>query len=192
MPIATRCETPEDHRPVEALIREAFWNMFRPGCVEHLIMHNLRNDSDFVPELCRVACDGKSVVGAIACSRAGVGDTAAAESGLLCIGPLGVLPSHQRQGIGSQLVGETVELAFAMGFRGIALFGSPGYYGRFGFIRAADFGMSAMDGSTPDAFMVLPLFPDALNGLSGRFSHCGAFSVDDSELAAFEKQFADA
>ena len=46
-----RLEQPEDYREVENLTREAFWNVYRPGCVEHFVLHRLRSDPDLVPEL---------------------------------------------------------------------------------------------------------------------------------------------
>ena len=44
-------ERPEDYREVETLIRESFWNVYRPGCLEHYVIHVLRDDPAFVPEL---------------------------------------------------------------------------------------------------------------------------------------------
>ncbi|MBR0094432.1 MAG: hypothetical protein IJP91_04065 [Synergistaceae bacterium] len=49
--IVIRLERKEEHREVENLIRESFWNVYRPGCYEHYLIHTLRNDPAFVPEL---------------------------------------------------------------------------------------------------------------------------------------------
>lgn len=49
--IIIRRETPADYAAVEHLTREAFWNVYRPGCLEHYVVHVLRRDPDFVPEL---------------------------------------------------------------------------------------------------------------------------------------------
>ena len=46
-----RLERKEDYREVENLVRESFWNVYRPGCLEHYVLHCLRSDPDFVPEL---------------------------------------------------------------------------------------------------------------------------------------------
>ena len=46
-----RLEREEDHRNVENLVRESFWNVYRPGCLEHYVLHTLRTHKDFVPEL---------------------------------------------------------------------------------------------------------------------------------------------
>lgn len=50
-----RLEKPEDYRTVEELTREAFWNVYVPGCTEHFMIHNLRNHKEFIKELDLVA-----------------------------------------------------------------------------------------------------------------------------------------
>ena len=49
--IIIRNETKEDYRKVENLTREAFWNVYRPGCMEHYVLRCYRNDPAFVSEL---------------------------------------------------------------------------------------------------------------------------------------------
>ena len=49
--VVIRLEKIEDHRAVEELVREAFWNVYRPGCSEHYVIHVLREDPAFVKEL---------------------------------------------------------------------------------------------------------------------------------------------
>ena len=46
-----RTEQPRDFKIVENLTREAFWNVYRPGCTEHYVLHRYRSEPDFVPEL---------------------------------------------------------------------------------------------------------------------------------------------
>ena len=46
-----RLEKKEEHRTVENLVRESFWNVYRPGCSEHYVIHVLRDDPAFVKEL---------------------------------------------------------------------------------------------------------------------------------------------
>ena len=61
-----RRELPEEEREVENLIREAFWNVYRPGCLEHFVMHCLRRDSAFIPELNLVMRVGERLIGQVA------------------------------------------------------------------------------------------------------------------------------
>ena len=42
-----RLEEEKDHLKIETLVRDAFWNVYRPGALEHYIVHNLRNDSSW-------------------------------------------------------------------------------------------------------------------------------------------------
>ena len=46
-----RLERKEEYREVEELVRDSFWNVYRPGCLEHYVLHTLRDDPAFVPEL---------------------------------------------------------------------------------------------------------------------------------------------
>lgn len=68
--IIIRPETPKDYRETETVIREAFWDVYKPGCDEHLIIHKLREAPAFVKELDLVACDGNKIVGVIVCPMA--------------------------------------------------------------------------------------------------------------------------
>ena len=51
MNMTIRREERKDYRAVESLTRQAFWNLYVPGCVEHYLVHLLRRHRDFVPEL---------------------------------------------------------------------------------------------------------------------------------------------
>ena len=57
-----RLENETEYREVENLVRESFWNVYRPGCLEHFVLHELRKDPDFVSELDLVLeKDGKTL-----------------------------------------------------------------------------------------------------------------------------------
>ena len=49
--LVIRLEKEDEYRKVENLVRNSFWNVYRPGCLEHYVLDQLRNDSAFVPEL---------------------------------------------------------------------------------------------------------------------------------------------
>jgi len=49
--IVIRLEEKSEYRKVENLVRDSFWNVYRPGCLEHYVLNQLRNDPAFVPEL---------------------------------------------------------------------------------------------------------------------------------------------
>lgn len=189
MTISIRLEEERDYKRVEHLTRDAFWDLYRPGCSEHLIVHNIRNDSAFVPELSYVVCDGDVVIGNIIYSRAKVVRDEHQGHEVLCMGPFAVLPAYQKKGIGSRLLNHTIQSARELGFKGIIIFGNPAYYQRFGFRNAKDFGITTAWGANMDAFMALELLGGSLAGITGKFSASPVFDVKEQELEEFEKQF---
>lgn len=189
MMISIRVEQARDYSAVEHLTREAFWDLYHPGCSEHLIVHKIRDVPAFVGELSLVACDGDTIVGNIMYSRARVVDARNQEYEVLCMGPIGVLPSCQKKGIGSQLMNASIRKAKALGFRAVIIYGNPAYYHRFGFVNAQEYGITTPTGDNFDAFMALELYDGALQGISGKFYADRVFEVDHQELEAFDKQF---
>ena len=189
MNISIRLEKEKDYRTVEYLTREAFWDLYHPGCNEHLIVHKIRKVPAFVKELSFIASIEDRIVGSIIYSRAKVIDGKNNVFEVLCMGPVSVLPSFQRKGIGSLLMRHSIEKAKELGFKAIVLFGDPKYYQRFGFVNAKTFGIQTSSGENFDAFMALELRDGALNGISGRFYESQAFKVEDKELERFEREF---
>ena len=189
MNISIRLEEERDYRKVEFLTREAFWDLYHPGCSEHLIVHKIRKVPAFVKELNYVACDGDNVVGNIVYSKAKVVDDKNNEFEVLCMGPIGVLPSFQKKGIGSFIMKCSIKKAKELGFKAIIIFGNPKYYQRFGFINAKNYGITTASGENFDPFMALELFDGALDGIAGKYYEDQVFKIDDKELEAFEKGF---
>lgn len=189
MSMVLRREGEADYEAVENLTREAFWDMFKPGCDEHLLVHKLRRVPAFVPELDFVAVEDGQIVGHIIYSRAKVvGDDGNAHE-VITFGPVSVLPSLQKKGIGSALIEHTMKLAREMGYRGIVIFGHPAYYPRFGFENAERFGITTADGVNFDAFMALELREGSLKGITGRFHEDPVFKIDEDEMEAFDRRF---
>jgi predicted N-acetyltransferase YhbS len=189
MDITLRNEKPEDYSAVENLTREAFWNMYQSGCVEHYILHNLRTSPDFIPELDFVAeLDGK-IVGNIVYATAKVVDDKN-DYDVIGFGPISVLPEYQNKGIGSKMINHTVELGRNAGYKAIIILGDPAYYGRFGFIAAKNFNIAFADGNYLDALLVLKLYPDALKVIKGKFSESKVYEdIDEGKLEIFDRSF---
>ncbi len=190
MAISIRLETPADYRAVEELTKRASWNVNTLGCKEHYVLHLLREDNAFVPELSLVAEDFGSVVGHIAASRATVEDQEGKPHEVLCIGPLSVDPVAQGAGVGSDLMKRCLELAAEMGFCGAFLFGDPRYYTRFGFRPAERYGVCDSEGAFAVALMGIPLTENGLKDIRGRFVESSCFSnVADEAYAEFDSDF---
>lgn len=188
--IALRPEKPADHRAVEHLTREAFWNVYKPGCDEHYLLHLLRGSSGYLPDLHLLAVKGADIVGNIVYSRAYVVDKRGDRTPVLCMGPIGVLRAFQRQGIGSLLIRRSLDLAREKGERAVILFGDPAFYHRFGFRNAKAYQITTADGQNLDPFMALPLYEGALDGVQGCFMEDKAFhSIDPDALKRFDAGF---
>lgn len=189
MNISIRLEEEKDFRSVEYLTREAFWNLYKPGCDEHLIVHKIREEPAFVKELDFIACDEDRIVGYIIYSKAKVINHENKEFEVLCMGPLGVLPTYQRQGIGSLLMNYSIDKAKKLGYKAIILFGDPNYYHRFGFINTEEYSIQTSTGENFEPFMALELCEGGLDGITGRFYADKVFEIEKEELEIFEKEF---
>lgn len=185
-----RTETEDDFDQVEFLTREAFWNVYQPGCEEHYILHVLRGTPAVIPELNLVCEAGGRIVGHIFYTRSRVLSDGGGCFPVITFGPISVHPDMQGRGIGSALIRKTLARAAEMGFSGVVITGNPAYYGRFGFRPASDFGIVYEDGSSFPALMALELPPGGLSGVKGRVSFDPAFTlIDPEELDRFDAQF---
>jgi predicted N-acetyltransferase YhbS len=191
MNLTIRLETSADHYTVENITREAFtdWKKHREGggvCDEHLLVHKLRKDPVYVPELNYVAeLDGR-IVGHIIYSRSKIVGTDGVEHEVLTFGPISVLPELQKRGIGRALIEHTTAEAKRLGYKGILIHGHPDYYPRFGFKRAREFGLTPEH----DPCMAMELIPGALNIPGGHFSEAPVFfDLPQKEVEEFDKRF---
>jgi len=184
-----RNEKEKDYRNVEQLVREAFWNLYVPGCNEHFILHNLRNSSDFIPGLDFVAEKEGQIVGQIAYSRGIIKCKQDEEAEVISFGPVSVLPAFQKQGIGSALIIHTINLARDMGYPAICIYGDPRYYSRFGFRCAEKYEIKTADDKFAVALQALELKQGVLNNMPGKFIESVAFAVDEAEFAQYDATF---
>lgn len=116
--ITIRPERVSDYQQVEDIIRQAFYNLYTPGCTEHYLAHAIRPHPDFLPELDLVLeLDGR-VVGNIMYTKSTLVDEAGKEKGILTFGPVCIRPGLQRRGYGRLLMEESFRRASAMGVRG--------------------------------------------------------------------------
>ncbi|MHC1786530.1 MAG: GNAT family N-acetyltransferase [Christensenellales bacterium] len=189
MDLVLRTELPGDWRAVEALTREAFWNVHEPGCSEHLLMHKLRQAPAFIRELSVVALYQEEIVGHIAYSRAKIVSHNAEGQEVLCFGPLSVLPAYQKRGIGTALVEHTKLLAQSLGYGAILIYGDPRYYCRLGFVKAENFRICTPDHMYADALQACELYPGALANIRGAFHEDAVFQVTREEADLFDRGF---
>ena len=123
--IQIRNEQKSDYQIVEDITREAFYNMYVPGCMEHYLVHIMRGHEDFIPELDFVLeLDGK-VIGNIMYTKAKLTDENGEEKEIITFGPVSILPKYQQMGYGKLLMEHSFKLAVELGYDTIVIFGSP-------------------------------------------------------------------
>jgi putative acetyltransferase len=157
--VIIRPETEADHETIRKIVDDAFGDTATGDLVAAI-----RASDRFVPELSLVAVSRGQSLGHVMLSYV---DIEPDGQRMLQVGPLAVLPSHQRRGIGSSLMQEAIRLADARGEPLLLIEGNPRYYGRFGFVRADERGIEAPpDAHGPQFFMMLPLsaYDPALRG----------------------------
>ncbi len=190
MNITIRNERPEDYRVVEEVAREAFWNLYFPGCAEHLAIHNLRNHTDFIPELTFVIeVDGK-IVGSIFYSHSKIVDKNDTEHKTITFGPVSIHPDYHRKGLGRELITHSIEEAKKLRYNAILTLGYPYHYEPYGFVGAKKYNISMGDGNFYKGLLALPLYEGALDNISGYAVFTDA--LDDpnpEELEEFDKTF---
>ncbi len=187
-----RIEQEKDYFEVENLTREAFWNVYRPGCCEHLILHRLRNDPRFVPELDYVVEEEGKLIAAIAYARGFLTLEDGGETDLLLFGPVSVLPEYQGRGYGEKIIRFTLEQARRLGYPAVVITGSPQYYGKFGFESASRQGIyykGTDRGEESPFFLIKILEPNGAAALKGTYSDPECYLTNEKDVDAFDQQF---
>ena len=110
-----RLEKKEDHRAVEELIRDSFWNVYRPGCYEHLVMHRLRDDPAFIRELDLVMLLDGRLIGQNCFMKTIINADDGSVIPVLTMGPICIANDLKRKGFGKKLLDYSIEKAAAMG-----------------------------------------------------------------------------
>ena len=184
-----RQEERTDYKKVEYLLREAFWNVYRPGCHEHYIVHNLRHDASFIRELDYVIEDDDKVVGYITYSK----NTLCVDNkkiDVVTLGPVGIDPNYQKRGYGSKLIEYTLDKANDLGISYVFVIGDENYYKRFGFVDASKYNIQFNDveGDTP-FFMIKVFDNDNLDFDNAKYLDNPLFDVDEEKVNQFDKNF---
>jgi predicted N-acetyltransferase YhbS len=188
MNVLLRPEEEKDYNSVENLTREAFWNIYKPGCDEHLLIHNIRKKKEFIKELDYVAVLNDEIIANIVYAKAkiiGINE----EYDVITFGPVSVLPTYQKKGIGKKIIEHTLTKSKEMGFNAVIIYGNPKYYERFGFKNSNEYKITDMEGNYNDALMALELYPNSLKNINGKFFEGEAYKIDKKELEIFEKNF---
>ena len=190
--IEIRLEREEDYREVENLIREAFWNVYRPGCSEHYVIHVLRDDADFIPELDFVMHKGGRLIGQNMFMNAVINGDEGKDVPVLAMGPICICNELKRKGYGKMLLDYCLEKAAALGYGAVLFEGNIDFYSKCGFDYARKFGIRYHDlpeGEDDSFFLCRELIPGYLKDVTGVYQTPKGYYVDDADVEEFDKSF---
>ena len=187
--LTLRLEQPDETRENENVTREAFWNVYVPGCDEHYLLHIMRDSPAFVPELNFVAVYEGRIIGNAVCAKSVIRSDDGNEYTMLGLGPISVLPAYQSKGVGGRFIAHAKQKARNMGCRAILLYGDPAYYARHGFVAAESFDIRTSDDMYAEALQVCELCENALSGITGCYCEDQVYEIDETAAAAFDRTF---
>ena len=187
-----RLERKEDHRAVENLIRESFWNVYRPGCSEHYVMHVLRDDPAFIRELDFVMEQDGKLIGQNMFMKTIIQADDGRTVHVLTMGPICITPELKRKGYGKAILDYSLEKAAEMGFGAVLFEGNIAFYGKSGFDYASKFGIRYHDlpeGADSSFFLCRELIPGYLDDVTGVYQTPQGYYVKDEDVEEFDRQF---
>ncbi len=187
-----RLEREDEHREVEELVREAFWNVYRPGCSEHYVIHVLRDDPAFVKELDLVMEMDGCIVGQNMFMETIIRADDGREVPVLTMGPIGITPALKRKGYGKKLLDFSLAKATELGYGAVLFEGNIGFYGKSGFDYASAFGIRYHDlpeDADASFFLCKELIPGYLREITGVYQTPAGYYVDDADVEAFDRSF---
>ncbi len=190
--IVIRSEEKGEYRKVENLVRESFWNVYRPGCMEHYVLHQLRKDAAFVPELDLVMERDGELIGQNMFMRAWIAADDGSKIPIMTMGPICIAPQWKRKGYGKILLDYSLEKAKELGCGALCFEGNIAFYGKSGFREAREFGIryhGLPEGEDASFFLCKELIPGYLDGITGEYTTPGGYLVDETAVEEFDRQF---
>ena len=187
-----RSERKEEYREVENLVRESFWNVYRPGCLEHYVLNQLRNDSAFIPQLDFVMEKDGRIIGQNMFMHAVIKADDGRDIPVITMGPICIANEFTRQGYGKILLDYSLEKATEMGFGAICFEGNINFYGKSGFTYAGEFGIRYHDlpeDADASFFLCKELKKGYLNGVTGEYAPPDGYFVNEDDAEEFDRQF---
>ena len=194
--IIIRLEKKEEYRKVENLVRESFWNVYRPGCLEHYVLHQLRKESSFVTELDFVMFlkndKEDKLIGQNMFMRATIKADDGRNIPIMTMGPICITSELKRQGYGKILLDYSLSKAAELGCGAVCFEGNIDFYGKSGFRPASEFGIryhGLPEGEDASFFLCKELVPGYLKDVTGEYTTPAGYFVDEKEAEEFDKTF---
>lgn len=187
-----RNERKDEERSVENLVREAFWNVYKPGCSEHYVLHILRDNPSFIKELNFVMEKDGKIIGQNIFVITELATDDGRKIPILTMGPICITPELKRKGYGKKLLDYSLQKATQMGFGAVMFEGNIDFYGKSGFRYASDFGIryhGLPEGEDASFFLAKELILGYLKGITGIYQTPQAYYVDEKDVEEFDKFF---
>lgn len=172
MDIVLRLETSADYAETEKVVREAFWNVYAPGCTEHYLVHVMRSSENFVRELAFVAVADSKIVGCVMFVKGTIAGDDGVVREVLTLGPIAVLPAYQKKGVGRRLIDHARKEAIRQGFE-----------------PAENFGIRTADNKYFVALQICPLQEKRPESYAGRYSDDAVYNISQEAAFEFDQQF---
>ena len=190
--IIIRLEKQEEYREVENMVRESFWNVYRPGCLQHYVLNQLRNDPAFIQELDFVMEEEGKLIGQNMFMRATIKADDGRDIPIMTMGPICITPERKRKGYGKILLDYSLEKAKELGCGAVCFEGNIDFYGKSGFTQASTFGIryhGLPEGEDASFFLCKELIPGYLDGITGEYATPQGYFVDEAETEMFDQAF---
>lgn len=187
-----RLERKDEHREVENLVREAFWNVYRPGCLEHYVLNQLRNDTAFVADLDFVMEKNGKLIGQNIFMRATIKADDGRDVPIMTMGPICICNEFKRNGYGKILLDYSLEKAAELGCGAVCIEGNIDFYGKSGFTYAGEYGIryhGLPEGEDASFFLCKELITGYLNGITGEYTAPQGYFVDEAAVQEFDRTF---
>ena len=187
-----RLENKYDYKKTENLIRESFWNVYRPGCSEHYVIHTLRSNKNFIKELDFVMEKNGEIIGQNMFMKAQINCDNGKTVPILTMGPICITPKMKRKGYGKMLLDYSLAEAAKLGYGAVLFEGNIAFYGKSGFDYAENFGIryhGLPKGADSSFFLCKELKSGYLNGVTGEYATPDGYFVEEREVEEFDKMF---
>ncbi|MBN2509005.1 MAG: N-acetyltransferase [Spirochaetales bacterium] len=189
MDIDIRKTTEADYQATEHITREAFWNLYVPGCDEHYLLHAIRSHEDYMHDLDYVALINGEIIANIVYTKSHVISDSNRKVETLTFGPISVKPEYQRKGIGSLLIKKTIELIKESDIPAVIIFGHPHNYVKHGFVSSKHY-QTGIDGNRyPTSLLVYMINKEIFHGSTWTFHESTVCNVDSKKAELFDKGF---
>ncbi|MCI1959782.1 MAG: N-acetyltransferase [Clostridia bacterium] len=187
-----RIETSADYSEVENLTREAFWNVYRPGCLEHYVLHRYRTRPDFIPELSLCLTVDNKIIAHVMYARSEIHADDGRIIPIMTFGPISVAPDFQHKGYGTILLQYSMKKAKKLGAKALAITGNINFYGKSGFAVASTKGIHYYAVPREDEasfFLIKELEEGFLDGITGTYADPDGYDCEGVNIDTFDAQF---